>query len=195
MLSWRRWGCFRIVEITINIQIDNVRHLDFFHSTLSPLLWLIGQTQTLLFSCRNRTCSKIWSCDVWFQRVITQATRCELYHTTDCRFLCRCKASCGVCDLQGQGGSAGSDLQKLNVFSVSPELFNLLQPNLVYWCIITSQSVMLCDKPCCFFPRFFLCSSIGGVVYVAVFKYSSTAWAATFRLRGYKYLHIIFVFP
>ena len=37
-------------------------------------------------------------------------------------------------------------------------------------------------------------SSIGGVVYVTIFN-SSAIWAATFRLRGYKCMLVIFVFP
>ena len=34
----------------------------------------------------------------------------------------------------------------------------------------------------------------GGVAYVTVFN-SSATWAATFRLRGYKYMLVVFVFP
>ena len=48
------------------------------------------------------------------------------------------------------------------------------------------QSFILCKPVVCqnwIFLSFFLRSSIGGVVYVTVFK-SSTTWAATFRLRG-----------
>ena len=44
------------------------------------------------------------------------------------------------------------------------------------------------------FSFFFLRSSIGGVAYVTVSN-SSATWAATFRLRGYKCMLVIFVFP
>ena len=37
-------------------------------------------------------------------------------------------------------------------------------------------------------------SCIGGVAYVAVFN-SSATWAATFRLRGYKRMLVIFALP
>ena len=40
---------------------------------------------------------------------------------------------------------------------------------------------------------FFLRSSLGGVAYVTIFN-SSATWAATFYLRGYKCMLVIFVF-
>ena len=43
------------------------------------------------------------------------------------------------------------------------------------------------------FLFFFLHSSIGGVAYVTLVN-SSATWAATFRLRGYKCMLVIFVF-
>ena len=39
----------------------------------------------------------------------------------------------------------------------------------------------------------FLRSSIGGVAYVTIFN-SAATWAATFRLRGFKGMLVIFVF-
>ena len=41
---------------------------------------------------------------------------------------------------------------------------------------------------------FLLRSSIGGLAYVTVFN-SSATWATTFRLREYKCMLVIFVFP
>ena len=46
----------------------------------------------------------------------------------------------------------------------------------------------------CFLGVFFLHSSIVGVAYVTIFN-SSTTWAATFHLQGYKCMLVIFVFP
>ena len=60
----------------------------------------------------------------------------------------------------------------------------------------THQASMLHSPAALVFSfLFFLRSSIGGVVaYVTGFN-SSATWAATFRLRGYKCMLVIFVFP
>ena len=56
-----------------------------------------------------------------------------------------------------------------------------------------SEVVYCCEKRCGFFA-FFLRSSIGGVAYVTVLN-SPATWTATFRLRAYKCMLVIFVLP
>ena len=56
---------------------------------------------------------------------------------------CRRKQNCY---LQGQGHSKGWYDQNMTLLAVSSELLNLQQPNLVWWYIIVSQSVLLKNK-------------------------------------------------
>ena len=54
--------------------------------------------------------------------------------------------------------------------------------------------VVYFSQPIVMIFSFFLRSFIGGVAYVTVFN-SLATWAATFRLRGYKCMLVIVVFP
>ena len=75
-----------------------------------------------LLNCRTFFC-KIWHCD---------AALCA-------------RVSCGkklVCYVQGQGHSKGSCDQNMTISIVSSELLIPWQPNMVWWYIIISQSVL-----------------------------------------------------
>ena len=88
-----------------------------------------------------------------------------------------------------------TDPDDMNLYVIESLNINIL------WCFKVRQHdwstfdmqclLIVCEV---FFFLFFLHSSIGGVAYVTVL-YSPATWAATFRLRGYKYMLAIFVFP
>ena len=47
-----------------------------------------------------------------------------------------------LCSGQGQGHRKGSEFQWMFIRTISPQLLNLLWPNLLWWCNIIGQSVM-----------------------------------------------------
>ena len=76
----------------------------------------------------------------------------------------------------------GKDLTKISMPVTLNEPLSMLQ--------VTNDATL---RIFFFFFFFFCLPPIGGVAYVTVFN-SSASWAATFNLRGYKCMLVIFVF-
>ena len=62
------------------------------------------------------------------------------HHKLDC-FVKKEKKNGLFCYGQGQGHRKGSEFQWMFIWMISPKLLNLVQPNLLWWCIVMGQSV------------------------------------------------------